>query len=275
MFKKAAIVGIGLIGGSLALEIKKKKLAKTVVGVSRRKQNISYALKHGVIDSGSCGLSILKNSDLVVIATPVSVISGISAEIAKIIDPSECIVTDVGSTKSRIVEKLSRIFPRFVGSHPLAGSEQRGVINAKADLFANSLCILTPQINTEKEALRKITALWKKVGAKVTITSAKKHDNILAYVSHLPHVIAYSLISSMPDEFLAFGAGGLKDTTRIAASESGLWADIFEENKTNILQAIAAYSLQLRKLQQFIKNGDKRLITNFLSKAKNKRDKLE
>jgi prephenate dehydrogenase len=155
LFNKVAIVGVGLIGGSLALAIKKRGLAKEVIGVSRRKKTLLLARQRGMIDRGSQDLNIIKDVDLVILAAPVETIIKTAQEVSKIVGP-DCIVIDVGSTKEQIVFKLEKLFKHFVGSHPLAGSEKRGVSNACDEIFNNSLCILTPTKHTAASALRKV-----------------------------------------------------------------------------------------------------------------------
>jgi len=272
MFKKVAIVGTGLIGGSIALAIKKQKLAKEIVGVSRHKESLSLALKRGIIQRGSLSLKIIKDAELLILATPVDAIIKKSADIAKI--NKNCIVIDVGSTKEKIVSTLERIFPNYVGTHPLAGSEKRGVAYSDADLFINSLCILTPTKRTSKSALGAIRNLWGKLGAKVVLLSPKKHDEILSFTSHLPHVIAFSLISSIPNNYLSFASGGLKSSTRISASEAILWRDIFVSNRKNLLRAIKTFEANLSRIKSLIKNNNQTPLERILKQAKNKRDSL-
>lgn len=274
LFKKVAIVGVGLIGGSLALAMKKKKLASRIVGVSRHKNTILLSKKIHAIDAGSCDINIIKGADLVILATPVNTILNLAPKIQKIIK-KDCIVTDVGSTKEAIVSRLRKIFPNYVGSHPLAGSEKRGIINACSDIFKGSLCILTPARNTDKKAQRKIERLWQEIGAKVVFLTPSSHDKILSFVSHLPHIVAFSLIGIISPKFLKFASNGLKDTTRIAASDAELWGDIFLSNQKNISKAIKLFQGNLSKIKSAIDNKDKRLLTLMLKRAKAKRDNLE
>jgi len=273
-FNKVAIVGVGLIGGSIALDIKKKRLALEVVGVSRHKNTLLLAKKNGVIDRGSQNIDIVKGADLIILATPVSTILNLAPLIAKIISPA-CIITDVGSTKQEIVAKLDKIFPKFVGSHPLAGSEKRGVSSASCDIFKNSLCILTPTRETDPVALSRVRILWNKLGARVLLLSAPRHDKILSLVSHLPHALAFSLIASIPNNYLRFSASGLKSATRIALSDSKLWADIFASNQKNILQAMGLFKEGLYALSSAIRSKNKTQIIKILEKAKKKREYLE
>jgi prephenate dehydrogenase len=273
LFNKAAIIGTGLIGGSLALEIRKKGLAKEVVGVSRHKESLSWAKRIGAIDKGSQNLNIIRGADLVILATPVNSILGLAGPISRII-AKNCLVTDVGSTKERIVRAFENLFPNYVGSHPLAGSEKRGVKNARKDLFKGSLCILTPTKKTNAAALRKINLLWKNAGAMTFFLTPQAHDRILSSVSHLPHVVAFSLIEAVPESFLKFSSGGLKDSTRIASSDSELWAQIFLSNSGNIVRDIGLFQKKLNSIKLAIRSKNKKKLSTLLQRAKDKRNRL-
>jgi len=270
LFNKVAVVGIGLIGGSLAAAIKKKRLAQEVLGVSRHKKTLLLAKKSGLIDKGSQDIHIIKDADLVILATPVETIMNLAPVIARIIRPG-CIVIDVGSTKQEIVSKLGKFFAYYVGSHPLAGSEKRGILNAHPDIFKNSLCILTPTKNTHKGALEKIKRFWQALDTKVILLRPGLHDRILSGVSHLPHIVAFSLINSIPKKYLKFSSTGLKATTRIALSDHKLWADIFLSNQKNTLKAIDSFGGHLRQVKSAIQRKDRRLLSRILKKAKAKR----
>lgn len=270
LFRKAAVIGVGLIGGSIALAIKKKGLADEVVGVSRRKETITSALGLGAIDRGSQDIGIVRGADLVIFATPVSVILKSATAIAKIIDRG-CIVTDVASTKEEVVRRLQRLFPGYVGAHPLAGSEKRGVVHADAGIFKGALCIFTPTNKTNPASMAKLKSLWAKFGTKVVCLAPDKHDKILSFSSHLPHTIAFTLINSVPPYALGFGASGLKDTTRIAASDSEVWGDILLSNRRNILKAIGAFQNNLNKIKSAVSRKDRASLNKILNSAKNKR----
>jgi len=274
LFHKAAIIGTGLIGGSLALFIKKNKLAREVVGVAEHKASLALALKMKAIDRGSLSLSIIKGADLLILATPVDSIISLRKKIRKYAWPG-CIITDVGSTKARIVSLLEKDFKNYVGSHPLAGSEKRGIENARPGIFNNSLCILTPTKRTSRKALARIKSLWIKAGSRVVMISPKLHDKALSFTSHLPHIAAFSLINSVPLEFLKLSSGGLKDTTRIAVSSPRLWQGIFLTNKNELLAALVHFEKNLRVIKSAIKNNDKKLLTKILRQAQKKRSSLE
>lgn len=273
LFDTIAIVGVGLIGGSMAKDIKKKRLAHRTIGVSRHKNTLVLARKSRIIDNGSQDLSIVKDADLVVLATPVNTILKLSQEIGKFVS-KDCIVTDVGSTKKKIVSKLSKIFPNYVGSHPLAGSEKHGVANVQTGLFKGSLCLLTPTKDTSPKALKKIKDLWSNLGATVAFLNPDTHDKILSFVSHLPHAVAFSLIGTVPDKYLKFSANGLRDSTRIALSDSRLWTDIFLSNRKYMLESIEVFQNKLSAVKSAINNRDEKALIKILNKSKCKRETL-
>lgn len=273
LFNKVVIVGVGLIGGSLALAIKKKRLAKEVLGTSRHKKNLLIAKNKGAIDRGSQDIGIVRGADLVILSVPVNAIMDLAPLIAKHIS-ADCIVCDVGSTKQQIVTKLDKIFPNYVGTHPLAGSEKRGILNSKVNIFKGSLCILTPTKNTNKDALLKVKKLWRSLGVRVVSLSSRAHDKIISFVSHLPHIVAFSLVNSVSKKYLGFASTGFKDTTRIAASDSELWLDIFFSNKKNLTGAIESFQRELARIKAAIERGDSETLNKILKQAKTKREKL-
>lgn len=273
LFQKVAIVGTGLIGGSIGLAIKKNKLADTVIGISRRKSTLNLAKKIKAIDLGSQDLNIAKDADLVIMAAPVHTLIGLSSKLAKIIRP-DAIVTDVGSTKEEIVGKLDRLFSCFVGAHPLAGMEKSGIANACAYIFNNSLCIITPAKFTDKKSLCKVTALWKQLGAKVIFMPAAEHDRIAASISHLPHLAAFSLISSVPEKYLKFAASGLKDTTRIAGSDPKNWGQIFMANRKNLLASLSVFEKNIAKIKSAVQRKDRAALSRILKLSQKTREKL-
>ena len=273
MFNKVVIIGTGLIGGSLGLDLRKKHLAGQVIGLSRKKKNANLAKKNGAIDLIGSSLNVVRDADLVVLATPVDVIVDIAAKIAGKLKKG-CIVIDVGSSKENIVSKISKPIPNFIGCHPLAGSEKKGAANLKANIFNGSVCILTPIAKTNISTLNKIKLLWRKLGAKVVILSPKKHDQILAFTSHLPHAVAFALMGSIPEQFLSMSSGGLNDTTRIAASDANLWSQIFLSNRKNLLPAFYSFQKKFGALKLALEKKDKKGLTKILLKSKEKREKL-
>jgi len=277
MFRKVTVIGVGLIGGSFAMAIKKHRLAREVVGVSQRQTTLQTALKMKVIDQGYQDVKkAVSNADLVVLSTPVSIIMGMLSLIGPHLKRN-CIVTDVGSAKMAIVNAAAEHLPApamFVGSHPMSGSEKRGVQNAFPELFENSMCIMTPTKSSNRSATDRIKKLWTKLGAKVKIMSPEEHDKALAYVSHLPHLLAYSLMGTIPNEYLPYTAKGFKDTTRIASSSPQMWNDICMGNSRNILNSLDAMVQNLSSLRKAIVMNDARALTNQFKTAKTKRDKI-
>lgn len=273
LFKKIAIVGVGLIGGSLALAIKQKRLAEEIIGVSRRKKTLRLAKGNRAIDRGSQDIRIIAGADLVVLAAPVCTILDLARVVSKIIR-KDCIVIDVGSTKQEIVASCDKLFANYLGCHPLAGSEKKGVIHAHPHLFKDSLCILTPTPKTNPRTLKVIKNLWNQVGAKTLSLSASKHDRILSFVSHLPHAFAFSLINAVPASYLKLSSSGLRDATRIAASDPRIWENIFLSNQGNIIKAIERLEAQLGFLKSAIKKPDPQQLNKILKLAKRRRQIL-
>ena len=276
MFKKVAIVGVGLIGGSLGLAIKKHGLAKEVFGICRRSSSLKKALKKKVIDKGFLSLRQIKDADLVILAAPVDTILRLLPQIAKHLKYNS-IVMDVSSTKELVEKAAIKFLPHnvsFVGSHPLAGSERRGVEFSKLALFNGTVCILTKNNKTNPATLRTMTNFWLKLGSKVKIMSAKEHDFILSFTSHLPHVVAFSLALTPRKAQLPYTAGGFKDTTRIASSDSEIWSDIFLSNRKNILLSMKVFKARLAKLQSLIAKNDRVGLERFLKLAKSHLENL-
>lgn len=277
LFKKITIVGVGLIGGSLGLAIKKNRLAREVVGFSQRHSSLTIALKSQAVDQAYQDVKkAVHNADFVILATPVSIIPGM----LNIIGPHlkrNCIVTDVGSTKVSIVNAAQECLPRhvsFVGSHPLAGSEKRGVQNATADLFERSVCIMTPTEKTNRGVRERVKKFWIKVGATIKLLSPEEHDKILGYVSHLPHVLTYALMEAIPSQYLEYGAQGLKDTTRIASSPPQIWSDICLGNSRNVIRGIDEVVKSLGVIRNALSVQDQKILLERFKIAKNKRDQL-
>ena len=273
MFNKVVIIGTGLIGGSIGLALKKQHLSGQVIGISRHQKNVRLAKKIGAIDGIGSSLDVVADADLVILATPIDAIIDLALSIAKKIK-KDCIVIDVGSTKERIVFKLNPLIPNFLGCHPLAGSEKKGIANLQDCIFKNSICIITPTVKTNPRALNRVKLLWKKLGARVVILSAKKHDQVLALTSHLPHAVAFSLISSIPDHCLNLSSSGLRDTTRISRSDANLWSEIFLSNRSNLLIALTIFQRKLTALKLALEGNNERRLTKILLSAQKKREKL-
>ena len=278
LFRKVAVIGVGLVGGSLARALKKQQLAREVVGFSQRPTSLEWALKNGVIDSGQQDVrKAVHDADLVVLATPVSIISSMIMTIGPFLRRGS-IITDVGSTKSSIVSAAHEYFPSsvfFVGSHPLAGSEKTGVENCSEELFKGSLCIMTPTDQTHKMAVERVKRMWIRLGANVKLLSPDEHDKILAHISHLPHILAYSLMQTIPPNYLEYGAQGLRDTTRIAGSSAQMWSDICMANSKNIINVIDSLVKNLSAIRKAINTNDHKMLVSQFKEAQAKREALK
>lgn len=285
-FKQVAIIGVGLIGGSLGLLMRRKGLADHVVGIGRRVENLERAVELGAIDRHVLDAKDgVRGSDLVILATPVDTYGAHLEEWAHCLVPG-AIVSDVGSVKGSLVEQSESAMPpgaHFVGAHPIAGKEKTGVAAASAQLFTGARCILTPTGKTDARALEQIRQLWQETGALVLTMDPHLHDQILGAVSHLPHAAAFALMNALADlrdrqlpslDLARHSGGGLRDTTRIAASSPEMWRDIFLWNRDNIVSFIDGYTRALEELKELIKAGDARGIEQSLERAKGEREKL-
>lgn len=277
LFSRVTIIGLGLIGGSLGLAIKEKRIASEVVGVSRRKSTIRKALSLGAVDRVTLDLKKgVKGSDLVILAVPVFKIVEIAKAVSRYIEKG-AILTDVGSTKDYVVKEIESIMPKgmyFVGAHPLAGSERSGVRFSNKDLFKGAICILTKTSSTNPKALGKIKDFWRALGMKVVIMAPEMHDKVVSRISHLSHLTAVSLVNSVEAKDLNFAAGGFKDTTRIVSGEPELWNDIFLTNKSNLLKDISRLKKELARIESALKNNDKIALLKLLNRAKVIRDSI-
>ena len=277
-FKKIAIIGVGLIGGSIGLAIKKKGLAKEVIGVFRHQATLKKALKRKAIDKGFMKMKAgIKDADLIILATQVSSIVRVGREAIKNAKPG-AVVTDVGSTKSWIVGELEKVSRqssvKFVGSHPMAGSERASVDFARDSLLEEAPCIVTRTARTDKAALKRIVNFWKGLGGKVKVMTPSEHDRSVALISHLPHIVAFSLAGAIPEKDMIYAAEGFKDTTRVASSDPNLWADIFITNKKEAIKACRLFESSYGGILKALVRDDYQGVVRALRKAKAKRDKL-
>jgi len=285
-FQRVAIVGVGLIGGSLGLFLRQKGLAHSIVGVGRRKENLERAVTIGAIDRYvSQGKEAIEEADLVVLATPVGTYETHVREWKSWLRPST-IVMDVGSVKGKLVEQLENLMPetvRFVGTHPIAGGEKSGVAFSRPDLFQGARCIVTPTSRTDPKALEIVRHLWEAAGSVVMSMDPLTHDWVFSAVSHLPHVASFSLMqalreiqrqTSMPIDLLNFSGGGLKDTTRIAASSPEMWRDICLANDQNLIQMIDIYTQCLQHFKTLLETNDRGELEKELKRAKETREQL-
>lgn len=283
MFRRMVVVGVGLIGASLALDARKRSLVGEIVGVGRGEENLKYAQRQGIIDRYVTAESdIPEDTDLLMLATPVGTTVALAKAFLPVLRPG-CIVSDVGSVKAEIVRAMEKLLPStipFVGGHPIAGGEQWGARAATAGLFAHHRCILTPTKRTDLAALRKVASLWRKVGAKVELMDPETHDRILGVISHLPHVLVYALVNTLMQtqvrgvDLKSYCAGGFKDFTRIASSRPELWRDICLMNRRAVGQSLGHYIEHLEQLKRWIENGKGSLLEREFAQANQARAEI-
>lgn len=279
MFKRVAIIGPGLIGGSMGMALQKRGLASTVVGVGRRQESLDRALQVGAVNEVTLDLRDgVAGADLVVLATPIAAFQELAALLAECLKP-ETLLTDVASTKARVVQTVtSALHGRpdiaYIPSHPMAGSEQSGPLAASADLFEDCICIITPLTNTFPESKSQIVHMWNALGARVVSMTPQTHDRAVARISHLPHLAAAALVAVLDEADMKLCGRGLLDTTRVASGSPDLWMDICETNREEIRQALAAYVGFLQTLADSLDDADMGQLRAALGAAKEKRDRL-
>lgn len=274
--KKLVIFGVGLIGGSFALALKRRPQAPHIVGIGRSGESLQAALEQGAIDAiADSPAAALHDADVCLIAAPVAQ----TPDILRHITPhlaAHTIISDVGSTKMDVVQcartLLGEKFRRFIPGHPIAGAEKSGVGAAHADLFVGRKVVLTPDADSDPAAKACVTGLWQQCGAHVTEMTAEHHDRIFAAVSHLPHLLAFALVHELalrPDaaELFGFAASGFRDFTRIAGSSAEMWRDISLANRTALLAEIDAYQQQLEQLRRLLAAGDGTALLALLQRA--------
>ena len=281
--KTAAIIGVGLIGGSIGMALKKRTDIK-VIGVGRHRQKLLKALKLQAVDEITTDFCAgVRKADLVIMATPVEIISSTVKRLLPCFKKG-AIITDAGSVKKPVVEEIEKIISKrrlsFVGGHPMAGSEQKGIESASPILFREAVCVLTPSSRTSPRALKTIKNLWVKMGARVIKMSPARHDEIVAFTSHLPHILAYALVEVVdqaakgdPNVSLMI-AGSFRDMTRIASSDPWLWSGICLENKDSILSSVKKFTLALKEIQRLIGRKKRAKLLKKLLHSKNIRDNV-
>jgi prephenate dehydrogenase len=273
-FKNVTIIGVGLIGGSLAKVLRTKNLAGRITGAGRSRVTLELALKIGVIDGmGQGSAHAVEEADLVILASPV----------APHLRPG-AILTDVGSVKGALIRQIEDILPphaQYVPAHPIAGREKSGVAESTDTLFQGRRCILTPTVRTDRKALESVRDMWTAAGAEVTVMDADLHDKVFAAVSHLPHVAAFAMMSAVADlntgtrDYLQFSGAGFRDFTRIAASSPEMWRDICLMNRDNLVQMIDRYVSSLNRFKRDISAGDGARLEKHLKMASDVRRGLE
>lgn len=283
MIKRLTIIGVGLIGGSLARALKQTRAVQEVVGCGRDEQHLQRAMALGVIDRYETdSAQAVVGADMVVLAVPVGSIEAVYRQIAAHL-AEDAVVTDVGSSKASVVAAVQRVAgevpARFVPGHPIAGTEKSGVEASFAELFQQRRVVLTPLAHTDPAALADVRAMWQATGAIIEELSVKHHDEVLAATSHLPHLLAFALVdtlATMDDrvEIFHLAAGGFRDFTRIASSDPQMWHDICVNNRTEILAMLDLFMKDLDKLRQAIANNDSDYLLDVFQRAKQARDQL-
>ncbi len=278
LFDKIALIGIGLIGSSLSLAIRRRGLAGMISGAARSKETQDTSLRLGLVDAiESDPAAAAKGADLVILCSPVGTFGAIAKAIGPALDAG-AIVTDVGSVKTAVIDDVAPHLPdgvHFIPGHPIAGSEVSGPEAGFAELFDDRWCILTPDAKTDADALSKLVHFWEQCGARVDVMDAKHHDLVLAVTSHIPHLIAYNIVGTASDletvtesEVVKYSAGGFRDFTRIAASDPTMWRDVFLNNKDAVLEVLGRFSEDLAALQRAIRWGDGEMLFDLFSRTR-------
>jgi len=280
-FRKITIIGVGLLGGSIGLAVRRRKLARLTAGFVRRTASLKDCERAGAMDFATIDLpAAVWDADLIILCTPLSQMRLLVERLLPALKPG-AIVTDVGSVKTGVVRELEALIARtgahFVGSHPMAGAEKTGVSAARADLFERTVCVVTPTRKTNRAALKKVKQFWSAVGSCVLELKPEVHDALVSRSSHLPHVIAATLAGHVlnpgrPKPQAALCANGFRDTTRIASGSPEMWRDIALANRKNLGRSLEAFIADLQKFRRVLKTGDAQAVTRFFETAKQRRD---
>ncbi|MDX1401226.1 MAG: prephenate/arogenate dehydrogenase family protein [Kiloniellales bacterium] len=278
LFQRVALLGIGLIGSSLARAFRERSLVGEIAVFTRSKETRAAAKRLGLGDEyfSSAGEAV-KGADLVIICVPIGAYAKVGREIADYLAPG-AIISDVGSVKQSVIRDLGPLLPphvHFIPGHPIAGTEHSGPEAGFAELFEERWCILTPPEDTDEDAVARLIALWQAIGSEVEVMDAEHHDKVLGITSHLPHLIAYTIVGTAADleesaqaEVIKFSAGGFRDFTRIAASDPVMWRDVFLNNKSAVLEMVQRFSEDLTALQRAIRWGDGAALEDWFTRTK-------
>ncbi|MBK1864834.1 prephenate/arogenate dehydrogenase family protein [Taklimakanibacter albus] len=278
IYERVALIGLGLIGSSLAHVMRQQKLANRITGYARSAETRATAKRIGLVDEiHESAKAAVKDADLIILCTPVGAYGKLAEEIGPHLKAGAT-VTDVGSVKSAVVRDVGPFMPanvHFIPGHPVAGTEQSGPESGFAELFLNRWSILTPLPDSDKAAVAKLEAFWRGCGANVETMTPEHHDMVLAITSHLPHLIAYNIVATAADiedvtnsEVIKFSAGGFRDFTRIAASDPTMWRDVFLNNKEAVLETLGRFSEDLALLQRAIRWGDGDTLFNLFTRSR-------
>tara|TARA_B100002052_G_C15873019_1_gene595610 strand:- start:798 stop:1703 length:906 start_codon:yes stop_codon:yes gene_type:complete len=284
MFKKVCIIGCGLIGSSIARAIKKNKLARKVVSSNRSNTTNKKIIKLNIVDEASPDTrKIVTGSDLIIIASPLSSYKNIIFKIKNSLK-NGAILTDVGSVKKNVIQLIEKNIPNnvsWISSHPIAGTEESGPESGFSELFKNKWCILTPSKKSKNKDIKLLEKFWRRIGSVVDVMSAKEHDYILSITSHMPHLIAYNIVNTTlkikkkrDRNIVKYSAGGLRDFTRIAASNPIMWRDIFIQNRENTAKMIDKFIKNLRDLKKAIKSKNEKKLEKIFTKTKKIRKEI-
>ncbi|MCR9097947.1 MAG: prephenate dehydrogenase/arogenate dehydrogenase family protein [bacterium] len=272
-FDRLAVLGLGLLGGSVAAAAKERGLAREVVGAARRPAPLERALAAGIVDVVAKPAEAVVGADFVVLGTPVGNMTAVLADVREGLAPG-ALVTDVGSVKGAVLDALPGLLPEgveFVGSHPMAGSHLRGPDHARADLFEGATCVVTPRPGQDERPVERIAAFWEALGARVERRSADTHDEDVAWVSHLPHLVAFAFADALkeaPDQVGTLAGGGFRDFTRIAQSDAEMWGEILRLNGKALSGPLEHFSASLAKLARALEEGDAASLERTLSQAR-------
>lgn len=281
LLQKVTIAGVGLLGGSLGLALKQRGLAKEVVGLVRREAAIAECEESGAVDRATTDQQrAVEGAELIVLCTPIAGMRDLLSQMLPGIKPG-AIVTDVGSVKGNVVRELEPVLnesgARFIGSHPMAGAEKTGVGAARADLFVNAVCAVTPTPQSSPDHVRQVEEFWQGVGGRPLRLSPELHDDLVSRSSHLPHVVAaelanYVLSPAHPKEQAQLCANGFRDTTRIASGSPEMWRDIALANRKNLGRVLSVFIEDIQKFRQALEDNDSRKVEEFFDKARQRRD---
>jgi prephenate dehydrogenase len=281
LFQKITIIGVGLLGGSIGLAVRQRKLARETAGYVRRAATAQECEQIGALDYATQDLlAAVSGADLVILCTPLAQMRALTKQLLPALKRG-AIVTDVGSVKADVVRQLEPLVKKagahFVGSHPMAGGEKMGVLASRADLYANALCVVTPAKKSHPASVRKLEAFWKALGARTVKLAAAEHDLLVSRTSHLPHVAAAALASLVldpkhPKSQLGLCATGFRDTTRIASGSPEMWRDIALANRKNVAKSVDGFIGELKKFQAALKKGNAAAVEKFFATAKQRRD---
>jgi len=280
-FQKITIIGVGLLGGSIGLAVRRRKIAGEVAGFVRRAASLKDCEKAGAVDYATTDLlAAVSNSDLVILCTPLAQMRALVEQILPALKRG-AIVTDVGSVKAGVVREVCGLVRKagahFVGSHPMAGAEKTGVAAARENLFENAVCVLTPTKRSNAPAVRKLEQFWKSIGARTLRLDAAHHDLLVSRTSHLPHVVAAALANLVlnpanPAAQSGLCATGFRDTTRIASGSPEMWRDIALANRKNLSRSVDAFATELKTFRRALKSGNAKAVEKYFSTAKQRRD---